>query len=513
VTRRQIPDDHPNVPSLRTLGRAGQQSCAGNDPRLSDARTTVAADDVDIGTRKRLNLAAGTGISLTPLDLPDTDTAQVTITATGGGGTLPDDNYGDVTVSGSGTVITINSPVPPARLGTGTADSSTFLRGDSTFAHIEAVRFPVKNTSGGTLAKGTPVYATGSVGASSTTEISGADASNVNKMPAIGLLETSLANNAQGWAQSLGVLRQLDTSAYSINGTVYVAAGGGLTPTRPSGTSDLVQNIGRVIRVNGSNGEILVLGPGRTNDVPNSIAYTVLPVGTTAGTIAAGDDSRMTNDRTASGLRTASTVVDVSSATAPSAGQVLTATSNTAATWQTPAGGGDDTKFADAENSAKNVASTSNVDLCTKLFTVAAGDTFVIEAFGSLFNNSGGARTYTVQATIAAGVNIMSCSVADGGSIAANGSNRAPHFLRAIISVSSTSSASVLVELSRAVPGAANTGLSTAGTQIRQGWQTSGLNFTGANVSVTLALRSNNATAPQTFHLHSWKIEQTPERL
>jgi hypothetical protein len=107
----------------------------------------------------------------------------------------------------------------------------------------------------------------------------------------------------------------------------------------------------------------------------------------------------------------------------------------------------------------------------------------------------------------------MSCSVADGGSIAANGSNRAPHFLRAIISVSSNSSASVLVELSRAVPGAANTGLSTAGTQIRQGWQTSNLNFTGSNVSVTLALRSNNATAPQTFHLHSWKIAQTPERL
>lgn len=43
-----------------------------------------------------------------------------------------------------------------------------------------------------------------------------------------------------------------------------------------------------------------------------------------------------TNDRTASGLRTASTVVSVSAATAPSSGQVLTATSSTAATWQDP---------------------------------------------------------------------------------------------------------------------------------------------------------------------------------
>jgi hypothetical protein len=38
-------------------------------------------------------------------------------------------------------------------------------------------------------------------------------------------------------------------------------------------------------------------------------------------------------------LNSATTVVNVSSATAPSAGQVLTATSGTAATWQTPGGG------------------------------------------------------------------------------------------------------------------------------------------------------------------------------
>ena len=40
-------------------------------------------------------------------------------------------------------------------------------------------------------------------------------------------------------------------------------------------------------------------------------------------------------DRTASGIRTASTVVAVSAATAPTAGQVLTATSGTAADWET----------------------------------------------------------------------------------------------------------------------------------------------------------------------------------
>jgi hypothetical protein len=43
-------------------------------------------------------------------------------------------------------------------------------------------------------------------------------------------------------------------------------------------------------------------------------------------------------DRTASGIRTATTVVAVSAATAPTAGQVLTATSGTAADWETLVG-------------------------------------------------------------------------------------------------------------------------------------------------------------------------------
>ncbi|NIM50438.1 MAG: hypothetical protein GTO22_14510 [Gemmatimonadales bacterium] len=50
-------------------------------------------------------------------------------------------------------------------------------------------------------------------------------------------------------------------------------------------------------------------------------------------------DARLSDDRTASGLRTATTVVAISSATAPSVGQVLKATSSTAATWQNEAGG------------------------------------------------------------------------------------------------------------------------------------------------------------------------------
>lgn len=44
--------------------------------------------------------------------------------------------------------------------------------------------------------------------------------------------------------------------------------------------------------------------------------------------------------RVAKALQSATTNVDVSAATAPSSGQVLTATGTTAATWQTPSSGG-----------------------------------------------------------------------------------------------------------------------------------------------------------------------------
>lgn len=48
-----------------------------------------------------------------------------------------------------------------------------------------------------------------------------------------------------------------------------------------------------------------------------------------------------TNNVTAKSLHSATTVVDVSAATAPSSGQVLTATSSTAATWQSPSASSD----------------------------------------------------------------------------------------------------------------------------------------------------------------------------
>lgn len=64
------------------------------------------------------------------------------------------------------------------------------------------------------------------------------------------------------------------------------------------------------------------------------IALPTDPYGSAVNTVCQGNDSRLSDDRTASGLRTATTVVAISGAAAPSAGQALIATGAAAATWQ-----------------------------------------------------------------------------------------------------------------------------------------------------------------------------------
>jgi len=100
-----------------------------------------------------------------------------------------------------------------------------------------------------------------------------ADASDSSKMPVIGLAKQDLASQEEGFAVVFGLLKGIDTvtdfDSSDVGGTVYVASGGGLTPDKPTGASDLIQNVGILTRYHGSSGVIFVTGIGRTNDVPN----------------------------------------------------------------------------------------------------------------------------------------------------------------------------------------------------------------------------------------------------
>ena len=150
-------------------------------------------------------------------------------------------------------------------------DQSSIVASEAKLVFIEC-----KNTSGSAISKGTPVYQTGTVGATDVIEVGVADASDEDKMAAIGLLQTDLANNAFGKVVITGELLNITTSPIDgvtpVTGdTIYVKSGGGLTLTKPTGVN-FIQNIGLVGKVSGgSAGSITVSSIMRSNDVPTPL--------------------------------------------------------------------------------------------------------------------------------------------------------------------------------------------------------------------------------------------------
>ena len=147
---------------------------------------------------------------------------------------------------------------------------------DVVSAGATRVLIACKNTSGGTITKGTPVYQTGNVGATDVIEIDEADALiSTGYLPAIGLLETDLINNAFGHVVITGELLNITTSPIDgvtpVTGdTIYLKSGGGLTLTKPTGEGNAIQNLGLVGKVSGGNsGSLTVSSIMRQNDVPN----------------------------------------------------------------------------------------------------------------------------------------------------------------------------------------------------------------------------------------------------
>ena len=123
-----------------------------------------------------------------------------------------------------------------------------------------------KNTSGFDIPRGTAVHSSGVTG--DKININTASYEDPNLMPAIGITQTAIANNQVGEVILTGRIQGLNTSNLTPGATVYVNGDGSLTSTRPTGSA-LIQNIGTCVKSNASEGEILVLGSGRSNDLPN----------------------------------------------------------------------------------------------------------------------------------------------------------------------------------------------------------------------------------------------------
>jgi hypothetical protein len=90
-----------------------------------------------------------------------------------------------------------------------------------------------------------------------------------SKLPAIGITKSSISNGSSGNIVTYGKITGIDTTDFNSNDSLFVASGGGLTSSRPTGTAN-VQEVGKVlVGESSSNGEIIVYNTGRKNDIPN----------------------------------------------------------------------------------------------------------------------------------------------------------------------------------------------------------------------------------------------------
>ena len=139
------------------------------------------------------------------------------------------------------------------------------------------IEITVKNISGGSLSKGTIVHASPSVSPPSgnVVEVIAADYDDATKMPGIGILNETIANEAEGAAVMIGAVRGINTSSFSTGDELFVGNNGAFTNTKPTANNEFIQKIAIVLKVHASNGSIKVFGAGRANDVPNQISRNV----------------------------------------------------------------------------------------------------------------------------------------------------------------------------------------------------------------------------------------------
>lgn len=151
------------------------------------------------------------------------------------------------------------------------------IDGDAVWGHPEKIHLQVRNDEGATIPAGAPLYSRGEIGGSNRIKVGVCDADDSSKMPCIGLAEAEMntTSTKDNFAITQGIYNTNISgfTGLAVGDTLYVDTSGSaphLTKTKPTGESSLIQNVGIVLKTNGTQCQGLqVSAIGRTNDVPN----------------------------------------------------------------------------------------------------------------------------------------------------------------------------------------------------------------------------------------------------
>lgn len=179
-------------------------------------------------------------------------------------------NSGDVNISGILVVgERVNTPILQLTGGSGTQGTMSWNDNEETVDLVQngtttplnqATELHVKNQTGATIAKGTPVRAAGTLGASGRILIAPMIADGtIDAKYFLGVTNEAIANGQDGKVITFGKIRSINTAAYTEGQTLWVSAttAGAFTTTRPV-APNLDLEVAIVINSHVNNGVIFV---------------------------------------------------------------------------------------------------------------------------------------------------------------------------------------------------------------------------------------------------------------
>jgi hypothetical protein len=126
------------------------------------------------------------------------------------------------------------------------------------------ISLEVRNNSGVSIAKGTPVYISGY---STKPTIAKSDSDDLTTFPVIGITQSAITNGSDGVIIVSGVFENINTSSYTAGEILYVANGGGLTDTIPTGGSGAVAVVAKSHATTG----VIIVGQPKGNGTWGSL--------------------------------------------------------------------------------------------------------------------------------------------------------------------------------------------------------------------------------------------------